>query len=159
MGHRNVLGLAFAPDGRLWASEMGPRHGDELNLIERGKNYGWPRVSYGSHYNQTNIPDSHRQGGFEEPKVYWNPAISPGGLLIYSGDLFPQWKGDALIPALSGQALVRVDLDGANARKADQWDMGQRIRAVDQGPRGEIYLLEDGRGGNGGRLLRLEPAR
>ena len=159
MGHRNPLGLAFAPDGRLWSSEMGPRHGDELNLIEPGKNYGWPQASYGSHYEGGDIPDEHKARGFEEPKVWWNPAISPGGLLIYSGDLFRSWKGDALIPALSGQALIRVDIDGASARKADQWDMGARIRAVDQGPRGEIYLLEDGRGGKGGRLLRLEPAR
>jgi glucose/arabinose dehydrogenase len=158
-GHRNVLGLAFAPDGRLWASEMGPRHGDELNLIVKGRNYGWPRVSYGSHYEGRDIPDAHASRGFEEPKVWWNPAISPGGLLIYSGKLFPAWTGDALIPALSGQALVRVDIDGDKARKADEWAMGARIRSVDQGPRGEIYLLEDARGGSGGRLLRLQPRR
>jgi glucose/arabinose dehydrogenase len=151
-----VLGLAFAPDGRLWASEMGPKGGDELNLIVRGRNYGWPLVSYGSHYDGGDIPDSHRSRGFEEPKVWWNPVISPGGMLIYSGDLFPQWKGDALIGALSGQALVRVDIEGERARKAEQWDLSERIRAVDQGPRGEIYLLEDG---PGARLLRLEPAR
>jgi glucose/arabinose dehydrogenase len=159
MGHRNVLGLAFAPDGRLWASEMGPRHGDELNLIVKGRNYGWPRVSYGSHYEGEDIPDAHASRGFEEPKVWWNPAISPGGLLIYSGNLFRGWKGDALVPALSGQALVRVDINGDRARKADEWKMGARIRAVDQGPRGEIYLLEDARRGTGGRLLRLEPVR
>lgn len=159
MGHRNVLGLAFAPDGRLWASEMGPRHGDEFNLIVRGRNYGWPEASYGSHYEGADIPDDHRSPGFEEPKAWWNPAISPGGLLIYSGELFGGWMGDALIPALSGQALVRVDIDGDKARKADHWEMGARIRAVDQGPRGEVYVLEDGRGGSGGRLLRLEPAR
>ncbi|HVM36906.1 MAG TPA: PQQ-dependent sugar dehydrogenase, partial [Sphingomicrobium sp.] len=159
MGHRNVLGLAFAPDGRLWASEMGPRHGDELNLIVRGRNYGWPRVSYGSHYEGRDIPDEHASRGFEEPKLWWTPAISPGGLLIYSGQLFPAWRGDALIPALSGQALVRVDIDGDNARKADEWAMGARIREVAQGPRGEVYLLEDARGGKGGRLLRLEPVR
>lgn len=157
MGHRNVLGLAIAPDGRLWASEMGPRHGDELNLIVRGRNYGWPEASYGSHYEGVPIPDDHKGRGFEEPKAWWNPAISPGSLLIYNGDLFPQWKGDALIGALSGEALVRVDIDGDKARKAGQWNLGRRIRAVDQGPRGEIYLLEDGRGGPG-RLVRLEPA-
>ena len=155
-GHRNVLGLAFAPDGRLWATEMGPQGGDELNLIVAGRNYGWPRASNGSHYGGADIPD-HRPGdGFEPPKVWWTPSISPGSLLIYSGDLFPQWKGDALIGALSGQALIRVDIDGDQARKADQWDMGARIRAVDQGPRGEIYLLEDGANA---RLLRLEPAQ
>jgi glucose/arabinose dehydrogenase len=156
MGHRNPLGLAFAPDGRLWETEMGPRGGDELNLIVPGKNYGWPEVSYGSHYEGQDIPDDHKGRGFEEPKVWWNPSISPGALVIYSGDLFPQWKGDALIGALSGQALIRVDIDGDKAKKANQWSMGARIRAVDQGPRGQVYLLEDG---EGGRLLRLEPAR
>ena len=156
MGHRNPLGIAFAPGGKLWASEMGPQGGDELNLIVQGKNYGWPVASYGSHYGGGAIPDAHASRGFEEPKLWWNPAISPGGLLIYSGDAFPQWKGDALIPALSGQALLRVDIDGDTARKADQWDMGQRIRAVDQGPNGTVYLLEDG---PGGRLLRLDPVR
>jgi len=159
MGHRNPLGLSFAPDGRLWSVEMGPKGGDELNLIVAGKNYGWPEASYGSHYEGTDIPDDHKSRGFEEPNLWWNPVISPGGLLIYTGDLFPQWKGDALIGALSGQALIRADIDGDTARKADQWDMGQRIRAVDQGPRGEVYLLEDGREGEGGRLLRLEPAQ
>ncbi len=153
IGHRNPLGLALAPDGRLWVSEMGPQGGDELNLILPGRNYGWPRASYGSHYGGANIPDEHRGRGFEEPKLWWNPSVSPGSLLIYSGDLFPQWKGDALLGALSGEALIRVDLDGNRARKADEWPMGARIRAVDQGPRGEIYLLEDG-----GRMLRLEPA-
>ncbi|MFL6729000.1 MAG: PQQ-dependent sugar dehydrogenase [Sphingomicrobium sp.] len=153
-GHRNPLGLAFAPDGRLWETEMGPRGGDEVNLIVRGRNYGYPQASNGDNYDGVAIPD-HRPGdGFEPPKVFWNPSISPGSLLIYSGDLFPQWKGDALIGALSGQALIRVDLDGDKARKADEWDMGARIRAVDQGPRGEVYVLEDG---PGARLLRLEP--
>jgi glucose/arabinose dehydrogenase len=157
LGHRNPLGLAFAPDGRLWSVEMGPRAGDELNLIVKGRNYGWPEVSYGSHYDGRAIPDDHRGRGFQEPKLWWNPAISPAGLIIYTGDLFKDWKGDAIFGALSGQALLRADIDGDQARKADRWDMGARIRAVDQGPRGEIYLLEDGE--SGGRLLRLEPAR
>ncbi|MEO7239817.1 MAG: PQQ-dependent sugar dehydrogenase, partial [Sphingomicrobium sp.] len=154
LGHRNPLGLAFAPDGRLWEIEMGPMGGDELNLIVPGKNFGWPKASYGSNYDGTDIPDAHAARGFEEPKLWWNPSVSPGGILIYTGDLFPQWKGDALIGALSGEALIRADLNGDTARKADQWPMGARIRAVDQGPRGEIYVLEDG-----GRLLRLEPAK
>lgn len=156
LGHRNVLGLAFAPDGRLWETEMGPRGGDELNLILPGRNYGWPRVSYGTHYDGRDIPDDHKSRGFEEPKLWWNPSISPGSLLIYTGDLFPQWKGDAFIGALSGEALIHVRIRGDQASKAEQWDMGHRIRAVDQGPRGEIYLLEDG---DGARLLRLEPAQ
>jgi glucose/arabinose dehydrogenase len=156
MGHRNVLGLDLAPDGRLWASEMGPQGGDEVNLILPGRNYGWPRASYGSHYGGEDIPDDHAGQRFEEPKVWWNPSISPAGLIIYTGDLFPQWKGDALIPALSGEAFIRVDVDGDKASKADQWAMNARIRAVDQGPRGEVYLLQDG---DGAKLLRLEPAR
>ena len=154
IGHRNLLGLAFAPDGRLWESEMGPKGGDEVNLIVAGRNYGYPRASNGSHYDGRDIPD-HRPGdGFEPPKVWWNPSISPGGLMIYTGDKFPAWKGDALVPALSGEALIRVDIDGDKARKADQWDMGERIRAVDEGPGGSVYLLEDE-----GRLLRLDPVK
>jgi glucose/arabinose dehydrogenase len=152
MGHRNLLGLQFAPDGRLWESEMGPQGGDEINLILPGKNYGWPRASNGSHYGGGAIPDHKAGDGFEAPKVWWTPSISPGSLLIYTGDKFPQWKGDALVGALSGEALIRVDLDGDKARKADQWPMGVRIRAIDQGPDGTVYLIEDK-----GRLVRLDP--
>jgi aldose sugar dehydrogenase len=152
LGHRNILGLAFAPDGRLWASEMGPKGGDEINLILPGRNYGWPRVSNGSHYDGRDIPDHKPGDGFEAPKVWWNPSISPGSLMIYTGDKFPQWKGDALAGALSGEALIRIDINGDQARKAELWPMGARIRAVDQGPDGSVYLLEDG-----GRLLRLDP--
>lgn len=154
IGHRNLLGIAFAPDGRLWETEMGPKGGDEVNLVVAGKNYGWPRASNGSHYDGRDIPDHKVGDGFEAPKVWWNPSISPGGLIIYGGDKFAGWKGDALIPALSGEALIRVDINGDQAVKAEQWDMDARIRAVEQGPDGSIYLLEDG-----GRLLRLAPAR
>ncbi|MFL6739126.1 MAG: PQQ-dependent sugar dehydrogenase [Sphingomicrobium sp.] len=152
IGHRNGLGLQFAPDGRLWESEMGPEGGDEINLILPGKNYGWPRVSNGSHYGGAEIPDHKPGDGYEAPKIWWTPSISPGALLIYSGNKFPRWKGDALVGALSGEALIRIDIDGDKARKADHWPMGQRIRAVDQGPDGSVYLLEDK-----GRLLRLDP--
>lgn len=154
-GHRNPLGLAFAPDGRLWETEMGPRGGDEFNLILPGRNYGWPKASNGSNYDGVDIPDHRAGDGFEPPKVFWNPSISPSGLLIYNGNLFQQWKGDALIPALSGRALIHVRIRGDKATKAEQWDMGHRIRAVTQGPGGEVYLLEDG---PGARLLRLTPA-
>jgi glucose/arabinose dehydrogenase len=154
IGHRNPYALVFDADGRLWENEMGPRGGDEVNLILPGRNYGWPRASNGSNYDGVDIPD-HRPGdGFEAPKVWWNPSVSPSSMIIYSGGLFPGWKGDALIGALSGQAFIHVRIRGGQASKADQWDMGARIRAVDQGPRGEIYLLEDGKGA---RLLRLEP--
>lgn len=155
MGHRNVLGLSFAADGRLWVSEMGPQGGDEVNLILPGRNYGWPRASNGSHYGGGPIPDHKPGDGFEAPKVWWMPSISPGALLIYSGDKFPEWKGDALVGALSGEALIRVDIDGDKASKSEQWPMNARIRAIDQGPDGSVYLLEDGE--SGGRLLRLDP--
>ena len=154
MGHRNALGLAFAPDGRLWETEMGPQGGDELNLIMPGKNYGYPIVSNGSHYGGLDIPDHSTRPDFEAPKRSWNPSISPGSLLIYSGDRFPDWKGDALIGALSGEALIHVAIDGDTIGKTEQWPMGARIRSVNQGPEGEIYLLEDA-----GRLLRLDPAK
>jgi glucose/arabinose dehydrogenase len=154
-GHRNLLGLAFDAHGNLWEQEMGPKGGDELNLILRGRNYGWPRASNGSHYDGRDIPD-HRPGdGYEAPKVWWNPVISPAGLMIYSGAMFPQWKGDAFIGGLSSQSLVRVHLSGTNAAKGDQWDMGARIREVEQGPDGAIWLLEDGEDGSQGRLLKL----
>jgi len=155
IGHRNGLGLQFAPDGRLWEAEMGPQGGDEINLILPGRNYGWPRVSNGSHYGGADIPDHKAGDGFEAPKVWWTPSVSPGALLIYNGEKFPQWKGDALVGALSGEALIRIDIDGATARKADHWPMNARIRAIDEGPDGSVYLLEDGN--SGGRLLRLDP--
>ncbi len=153
-GHRNPLGIAFDAAGNLWESEMGPKGGDEVNLIRPGADYGWPMASNGSHYSGEDIPDHAPGDGFEAPKVWWNPSISPSSLMIYSGVLFPQWDGDAFIGALSGQALIRVDLDGTNATKADEWPMGARIREVEQGPDGAIYVLEDGAGG---RLLRLDP--
>jgi len=153
-GHRNLLGIAFDGQGRLWEQEMGPKGGDEVNLIMPGRNYGWPNASNGSHYDGRDIPDHAPGDGYELPKVWWNPVISPGGLMIYTGKMFPQWQGDAFIGGLSSQSLVRVDLDGQNARKGDQWPMGARIRDVDQGPDGAIWLIEDG-GKSQGRLIRL----
>ncbi|HHU38122.1 MAG TPA: PQQ-dependent sugar dehydrogenase [Propionibacterium sp.] len=153
-GHRNPLGLAFDADGRLWSSEMGPRGGDEFNLIAAGMNYGWPKASNGSHYGGAEIPDHTAGDGFEAPYAWWTPSVSPGSLMIYGGGAFPQFTGDAFLGALSGQALIRLDLDGANVTKGDQWDMGQRIREVEEGPDGTIWLLEDA---PGGRLLQLTP--
>ena len=158
-GHRNLLGIAFDKDGRLWEQEMGPKGGDEVNLIRPGLNYGYPRVSNGSHYDGRDIPDHKAGDGYEAPKLWWNPVISPAGLVYYSGDLFPQWKGSLFIGGLSSQALIRVKLDGDNASKADQWDMGARIREVEQGPDGALWLLEDGGRGSEGRLLKLTPAQ
>lgn len=157
-GHRNLLGIAFDKDGRLWEQEMGPKGGDEVNLIKPGLNYGYPKASNGDHYDGKPIPDHSPHDGFEAPKLFWTPVISPAGLLYYSGELFPQWKDSLFIGGLSGKALVRVKLDGENASKADQWDMGARIREVEQGPDGALWLLEDGGRGSQGRLLKLTPA-
>ncbi|WP_245734715.1 PQQ-dependent sugar dehydrogenase [Nocardioides exalbidus] len=154
-GHRNPLGLEFAPDGTLWSSEMGPEGGDELNLVEAGANYGWPEVSNGSDYGGGEIPDHEEGDGYAAPAAWWTPSISPGSLMIYGGDLFDGWTGDAFLGALSGEALVRVDLDGSSATRAEVFDLGERIRAVEEGPDGAIWLLEDA---GAGRLLRLTPA-
>ena len=159
LGHRNPLGIAFDGDGRLWEVEMGPKGGDEMNLIERGRNYGYPIVSNGDHYDGRVIPDHDTRPEFAAPKVTWTPVISPGDMIIYSGSQFPAWRGDALIAGLSGEALVRVDLDGTNAREAERFPMGQRLREIEQHPDGSLYILEDEDEGEGGRLLRLTPAR
>jgi glucose/arabinose dehydrogenase len=157
LGHRNPYGLAFAPDGRLWETEMGPRGGDELNLVERGKNYGWPVVSEGMNYDRVPIPPHATHREFAPPKLFWVPSISPTSLLIYTGNLFPEWKGSGLIGTMTGSGLIRVTFNGDRAQKAEQWDMPRnRIRFVGQGPEGAVYLLEDG---DGGRLLQLTPAR
>jgi len=154
LGHRNPLGIAFDADGRLWNIEMGPRGGDELNLVLRGKNYGYPIVSNGRHYSGKNIPDHDTRPEFEAPKVWWTPVISPGGFMIYSGELFADWEGHGLIAGLTAQALVRIEFDGENASEAERYVMGKRMRAVKQGPEGAIWMLEDG---GEGRLLKLTP--
>ena len=156
-GHRNLLGIAFDERGNLWEQEMGPEGGDEVNLILPGRNYGYPIVSDGDHYDGKPIPDHDTRPEFEKPKVVWNPVISPAGLMIYSGKLWPQWKGDLFIGGLSSQALIRVDVDGTNARKGDEWPMGERIREPEEGTDGAIWLLEDGRRGGKGRVLKLTP--
>ena len=153
-GHRNPLGLAIAADGRLWEHEMGPKGGDELNLIAPGKDYGWPKVSNGDNYDGTVIPDHKPGDGFTPPLLFWNPSVSPAGFLLYSGKLFPQWKGSGFMGALSGQAVVRVSIDGAGAAKGDEWPMKTRIRDVAEAPDGAIWLVEDDTG-EGGRLFRL----
>lgn len=157
LGHRNPLGLAFDTQGRLWNHEMGPQGGDELNLVERGKNYGYPTVSNGDHYDGRDIPDHATRPEFAAPKAWWNPVISPAGLVFYSGDVFPDWTGDAFIGGLSSKALVRIEFDGDTAREAARYDMGQRIREVEQSPDGALWLLEDQSDGSGGRLLKLAP--
>ena len=155
LGHRNILGLAFDRKGRLWNQEMGPLAGDELNLVQRGANYGYPIVSEGNHYDGKKIPNHNTHPEFEAPKVAWVPTIAPGGLIFYSGKLFPAWQGSAFIGGLASQALIRVSFDGSSAKEAERFLMGARIREVEQGPDGAIYVLEDG---EGGRMLKLTPA-
>ncbi len=157
LGHRNALGIAFDAQGRLWEHEMGPKGGDELNLIQRGANYGYPVVSNGDHYDGTPIPDHQTRPEFAAPKITWTPVISPAGFIIYSGKQFPAWRGNGFIGGLSSHTLVRVAFDGEQAREVERYDMGQRIREVEQGPDGAIWLLEDGKDAGAGRLLRLTP--
>lgn len=158
LGHRNPLGIAFGPDGQLWEIEMGPAGGDELNLIRRGENYGYPIVSNGRHYDGREIPDHDTRPEFKAPAITWTPVISPADLMVYGGDMFADWQGNAFAAGLSGQAIVRIELDGENAREVARYDMGARIRNVTEGPDGAIWVLEDDRGDSQGRLLKLTPA-
>ncbi|MEO8314153.1 MAG: PQQ-dependent sugar dehydrogenase, partial [Pseudomonadota bacterium] len=153
-GHRTPYGLAFAPDGRLWELEHGPRGGDELNLIEPGKNYGWPLVSYANNYDGTPIPSPDSRPDLAKPVIYWTPVIAPGNLMFYSGNLFPQWKGSAFVGGMGTQSLSRIIVEGANAKPAERWAMGFRVRDVAQGPDGALWLLEDAATGG---LYRVAP--
>ncbi len=152
LGHRNALGLAFDQKGRLWSHEMGPRDGDELNLIEKGANFGWPVVSEGSHYNGTKIPSHDTRPEFKPPKVAWVPTIAPSGLIIYSGTARTKWKGDAFIGGLRSRALLRIDINETETKEAERYTWGQRIRDVEEGPNGGLWVIEDG---PKGRLIQI----
>lgn len=158
LDHRNILGLAFDGQGQLWAHEMGPKGGDELNLIVEGENYGYPLVSNGVHYDDTDIPNHDTRPEFRAPAVTWTPVISPAGFMVYDGNGFPDWNGSGFIGGLLSMSLVRVEFDGQSAREAGRFEMGRRIREVEQGPDGAIWLLEDGNRGGDGWLLKLTPA-
>jgi glucose/arabinose dehydrogenase len=154
-GHRTPYGLAFAPDGRLWELEHGPRGGDELNLIQPGKNYGWPLVSYGQNYNGVPIPNPDTRPDLAKPVIYWNPVIAPGNLMFYHGSMFPQWKGSGIISGLASMALLRITFDGkGGATPAERWDLGQRIRDVEEAPDGALWVLVDNASGG---VYRLTP--
>jgi glucose/arabinose dehydrogenase len=154
-GHRTPYGLAFAPDGRLWEIEHGPRGGDELNLIEPGKNYGWPLVSYATNYNGVPIPSPDTRSDLTKPLVYWTPVIGPGNLMFYKGAMFPQWQGSALIGGMVSKTLNRITFDGkGGATPAERWDVGFRLRDVEVGPDGALWMMEDA---NPGRLFRVTP--
>jgi aldose sugar dehydrogenase len=156
LGHRNVLGADLDASHRLWIVEMGPRGGDELNLIERGKDYGWPTIGYGREYSGKAIHATAQAPGLEQPIYYWDPVISPSSLLIYRGKLFPEWKGNFLIGGLSSKALIRLVVKGNRVEGEERLleDRGQRIREVVEGPEGALYLLTDE---SNGKLLKVTP--
>src|SRR6201996_2282592 len=154
-GFRTPYGLAFGPDGRLWEVEHGPRGGDELNLIEPGKNYGWPLVSYGHNYNGVPIPSPDTRPDLTKPVIYWAPVIAPGNLMFYKGAMFPQWNGSALASGLISKALIRITFDGkGGAQTAERWDVGHRVRDVEVAPDGALWMIEDAKPGG---LFRLTP--
>ena len=154
-GFRTPYGLAFAPDGRLWEVEHGPRGGDELNLIEPGRNYGWPLVSYGVNYNGVPIPSPDTRPDLAKPVIYWTPVIAPGNLVFYNGAMFPQWKGSAFISGLSSQSINCITFDGKGGATAVQrWSVGHRVRDIEVGPDGALWIVEDA---NPGGLFKLTP--
>jgi glucose/arabinose dehydrogenase len=155
-GHRNILSAALDGQNRLWIVEMGPRGGDELNLVERAKDYGWPTIGYGEEYSGARIHEATQGPGMEQPVYYWDPVISPSGMTIYSGDLFPEWRGNLFIGGLSSQALVRLVVEGDRVVGEERLltDLDARIREVVQGPDGALYVLTDE---SNGKLLKVTP--
>ena len=155
-GHRTPYGMAFSPAGELWEVEHGPRGGDELNLIEQGKNYGWPLVSYGQNYNGVPIPNPDTRLDLAKPVLYWVPVIAPGNLMFYRGtQTFPQWDGNGFISGLGTMSLNRIIFDGhGGAKSAERWNVSHRIRDVEEGPDGSLWMLEDA---NPGALIHVKP--
>ncbi|WP_111828167.1 MULTISPECIES: PQQ-dependent sugar dehydrogenase [Acinetobacter] len=152
LGHRNPLGMAFDEQGQLWVVEMGPKGGDELNLILKGANYGYPKVSNGDHYSGLPIPDHNTRPEFKAPEIDWTPVISPSSLIIYSGQQFPLWQHKALIGGLSSKAIVVVDLKSRPVQEVQRLEMQQRIRGLQKAQDGSIWVIEDG---PEARLLKL----
>jgi aldose sugar dehydrogenase len=154
-GHRNIEAMAFQPEtGELWIGEMGPKGGDELNRIERGANYGWPVVSWGEHYDGRDIPDPPTRPEFKDAVRHWTPVISPSGMVFYQGEMFPEWKGKAIIGGLTHQEIVFLVFDGVRVTDEDRLQMPGRIRDVEVAPDGSIYVLTDE---DNGKVLRISP--
>ena len=154
-GLRTPYGLAFAPDGQLWELEHGPRGGDELNLIEPGKNYGWPLVSYGHNYNGVPIPSPDTRSDLAKPAIYWDPVIAPGNLMFYKGSIFPQWNGSAFASGMSSESLTRITFEGkGEAKPVERWNMGFRVRDIEEAPDGTLWAVEDAESGG---LFHLTP--
>ncbi|MFV0624673.1 PQQ-dependent sugar dehydrogenase [Sphingomonas sp. ac-8] len=154
LGHRNPYGLVFASDGRLFESEMGPAGGDEFNLIEPGRNYGWPRVSEGDNYDGSSIPRHASDPSYTAPLVSWTPVIAPGGMIQYRGTAFSGWSGDFLLAGLVQQGIVRVRVSGNQASEVARIGLGARIREIEEGPNGSLWVLRDG---SDGALVELTP--
>lgn len=156
-GHRNIESAAIHPDtGELWVAEMGPLGGDELNRPQAGKNYGWPEVSWGKHYSGEEIPDPSENGEYANAVMQWTPVISPSGMIFYTGGKFADWQGDMLIGGLTEQGLVRITLDGEEVTNDERIPLGVRIRDVEQGPEGWIYVATDESDGKVMRLRTLD---
>lgn len=155
-GHRTPYGLAFGPDGRLWELEHGPKGGDELNLIEPGKNYGWPLVCYGPNYDGVPIPNPDTRPDLAKPVIYWLPVIAPGNLVfINNGKMFPQWKGSALASGMGSESITLITFDGkGGAKAAERWAVGHRIRDVEVAPDGALWMIEDSKTGG---VFRVTP--
>jgi glucose/arabinose dehydrogenase len=156
-GHRNVQGAALHPEtGRLWTVEQGPRGGDEVNIPEPGRNYGWPVIGYGRHYSGARIGVGPKQAGMEQPVYYWDPSIATSGMAFYTGAAIPAWRGSLFVGGLAARLLSRLELDGARVVREERLfaDFGRRIRDVRQGPDGKLYLLTDE---SDGELLRVDP--
>jgi glucose/arabinose dehydrogenase len=167
-GHRNAYGLAYHPEtGELWESEIGPLGGDEINILFSGHNYGWPLVSTGRNYTGTPVSDHPwTREGMDDPRMFWNPVISPSGLIFYTADRFKGWKGNAFLGALNGKALWRVSFNNPRPQQAEQHEvlltsLGARVRDVQQGPDGNLYIATE-RESSGtvpnGTVMRIEPA-
>lgn len=153
-GHRNILSAAIDPaTGQLWVAEMGPMGGDEMNMPVKGKNYGWPVVSHGQHYDGEKIAKPDTKGDFEKAKIVWTPTISPSGMIFYNGEMFPEWKGQALIGGLTSTGIVRVKINGENAEEKERIPLAVRTRDVAQAADGSIYVITDEKNG---KILRLE---
>jgi glucose/arabinose dehydrogenase len=158
IGHRNLQSAALHPEtGQLWTVEHGARGGDEVNVPQPGRNYGWPVISYGVDYSGAKIGEGTAKPGLEQPAYYWDPSIAPSGMAFYTGDRFPAWRGSVLVGALAGQHVSRLTLEGNRVTGEERMlrDLGERIRDVRQGPDGFVYLLTDRANG---RLLRVKPA-
>jgi glucose/arabinose dehydrogenase len=159
LGHRNPQGAALHPNtGDLWIVEHGARGGDEINIPKRGLNYGWPVISYGKHYSGGSIGIGTSAPGYEQPVYYWDPSIAPSGMTFYTGDIFPAWKDSVFVGALRGRHVSRLSLDGDKVVQEERFlkGLGERIRAIEEGPDGLIYLLTDD---DPGQLIRVEPAQ